>query len=77
MIEAMPHLTYRQLLDWITEDAKTRDHTTLDEPITVRMQGEDEDTLIVGGIRSIQVESGCTEQDSLVIDGDDQPSDEE
>ena len=72
----MAHLTYRQLLDWITEDAKTRDHATLDEPITVRMQGDDEDTLIVGGIRSIQVESGCTEQDGLVIDGDDRPSDE-
>lgn len=73
----MAHLTYRQLLDWITEDSKTRDHATLDEPITVRMQGEDEDTLIVGAIRSIQVESGCTERDSLVIDGDDRPSDEE
>mgnify|MGYP003389881803 FL=1 len=69
-------MTYRQLLDWITEDVKTRDHATLDELVTVRMQGDDEDTLIVGGIRSLCVESGCTERDGLVIDGDDNPNDE-
>lgn len=70
----MAHMTYRQLLDWMTRDATTRDDATLDEPIVVRIYDNDRE-LVCGGIRSASVDPGCTEQDVLIFDGDQEPDD--
>lgn len=62
-------MTYRELLDMLRQHAADYpDDEALDRQVIVRVVVEDE--LHVGGLRSISIDSGCTDEPALTLDAD-------
>lgn len=64
----MKTLTYRELLLWLERRAEKLEDGDLDMEVIVRVQDDDGQTM-VGGLFAVDVDAGCTEIDSLVLDG--------
>lgn len=67
-------MTFRQLhaamLQFIADHP---DHEALDAHVVVRLgvaNGDDDEDLYVGGLRSAGVDAGCTDEFALVLDAD-------
>jgi hypothetical protein len=73
-------MTFRRLLHLLRAYAEQYpDAGALDREVVVRVatreHGEDgEDDLHVGGLREVSVDAGCTDEETLVLDADDEES---
>lgn len=72
-------MAYRQLLEMIRQHADDHpDDEALDREVIVRLSTNEEngDDLHVGGLRSISIDAGCTDEPALTLDADQEPDDE-
>ncbi len=73
-------MTFRELLQAMQQFvAANPDHESLDRQVVVRLgvpSGDDDEDLYVGGLQSAVVDAGCTEEFSLVLDGDQDPEED-
>lgn len=62
-------MTFRQLLVWMEQWAKGHEDGELDMPVVMRLADDDHDEWMCGGLVSVEVDAGCTENEALVLDG--------
>lgn len=69
-------MTYRQLLDQLQKFVNViPSNEALDRQVIVRLgvQDDDDDELHVGGLQSVTIDCGCTDEYALVLDADQDP----
>jgi hypothetical protein len=69
-------MTYRELLESMQRFAADNPISeALDRQVIVRVgvADDDDDEIHVGGLQSAVVDCGCTDQDALVLDADQDP----
>jgi len=59
-------MTYQQLLAWLVTHA---DQWSKNIPVVLRIDAGGEST--VGGLCSVSIDAGCTDDDALVLEGTD------
>jgi hypothetical protein len=71
-------VTFRQLIGTMRALAKS-DPDALDREVILRVgvpNGDDDEDIYVGGLRSAVVDSGCADEDALTLDADQESEDE-
>lgn len=68
-------MTFRELLDLLREYAEGHpDAESLDREVVVRVATDEGGDLVVGGLREVSIDAGCTDEEALVLDADDRES---
>jgi hypothetical protein len=69
-------MTYRELLERIRQHAAEHPNDeVLDREVIIRLQTNEDngDDLHVGGLRSISIDAGCTDEPALTLEADQEP----
>jgi hypothetical protein len=72
-------MTFRELLSQLSQFATDNpDHVALDQGVLVRFRTSDEDgdDLLMGDLREVAVDAGCTETHVLMLDVEQDPEED-